>query len=232
MSGRLRCHSIVVKDFLTVNNDLKVNGNFTFGDAAADKFAITGYQTIGTVASPITRVYTENALIVATTCASTNASTSFEPVKFNTVMTGAGQVGGRVRAHMETNVALGAWANAFKADVDFKTAGGVTGLGSALVAEMTLAGGAMSAGTYGVVEMELNCPESWSGTVPVSFLYASVQGDTTDNFDDNGYLLSLQGVTIGSGHLVQENTAGAATHAIKIKINSTDYYLMATTVGA
>lgn len=225
-------YQITSEDDVIVGGDLTVNGSFTFGDASTDVLAINGYQTFGVSGTPLTKTYTQKAQAVYTTCASTNASTSFEPVLFHTEMTGAGQVGGRVRAYMETDVALGAWANAFKGEIDFKTSGGVTGLGSAVLAEMTLAGGAMSAGTYGVLELELNCPEDWSGSVPVSFMHASFQGDTADNFDDYGYLLNIQGATIGSGHLVQENTAGDATHAIRIKIGATDYYLMATTVGA
>lgn len=182
----------------------------------------------GISGSPRVCTYNGNKVIaIYTTCASVNAATSFEPVLFNTVMTGIGQVGGRVRVNMETNVALGGWANAFKASVDWKTAGKVTGLGSAICAEMTMQGGATgSGGTYGVMEIELVCPASWSGTVPVSFIYAAVSGATKGNFDDYGYLLNLTGVIAGSGHLFQENTTITdSTHALRIKIGSTDYFI-------
>lgn len=182
----------------------------------------------GISGNPRVCTYNGNKVIaIYTTCASTNASTSFEPILFNTVMTGAGQVGGRVRVNMETNVALGGWANAFKASVDWKTTGKVTGLGSAFCAEMTMQGGATgSGGTYGVMEIELVCPTSWSGTVPVSFIYAAVSGATKANFDDYGYLLNLTGVTASSGHLFQENTTvTGSTHSLRIKIGSTDYFI-------
>lgn len=37
---------------------------------------------------------------------------------------------------------------------------------------------------------------------------------------------------MGSGKLFQANTAGAASHALKIKINNVAYYIMLTDTGA
>jgi len=86
---------------------------------------------LGTSSSRMALTYNgTKAMSVYTTTASENAGTSFEPVLFSTTLTGAGQVGGRVRAYMETNVALGGWANALKAEVSFGASGYVTGLAS------------------------------------------------------------------------------------------------------
>lgn len=186
---------------------------------------------IGDSTTAWTALYTDKAISIYSTCASTNASTSFEPVYISTVMTGAGQVGGRVRVNMETNVTLGGWANAFKALVDWKTTGKVTGLGSAICAEMVMQAGATgSGGQYAVQELELVCPTSWSGAVPVSFIHAQVSGATKGNFDDNGFLMNLVGVTSGSAHLWYDKgsavTTGDASEWIRVKTPGGTRYLM------
>ena len=181
---------------------------------------------IGVSATPIVSTYNVPVVSMYFTCASTNTGTSFEPVLFHTIMTGAGQVGGRVRVTMESNVKLGGWANAFKALVDWKTIGGVTGLGSAICAEMVMPGGACPGGTYGVVEIELACPASWTGGQPVSLIYAQTSGDTKANFDTYGYLFDIWGVTVGSGKVFQENTTiTSSTHALRIRIGGTAYFI-------
>jgi hypothetical protein len=79
----------------------------------------------------------------------------------------------------------------------------------------------------------LNCPASWSGTNVVSFIHASVQGKTAANFLDYGYLMNLQGLgEAATGHIFQANTAAAASHALRILIGSTPYYIMLTDTGA
>jgi hypothetical protein len=178
--------------------------------------------------------HTDKFLNITNTQSSTNGSTSYEPLLMTTTLSGAGQVGGRAKFLLEvSNVALGGWANALKAEIDFNTSGSVTGLGSAFVAEMTLPAATLSAGTYGVIEAELNCPASWAGTVPVSFLYLSAQGSTVDNFHDNGYLMDIAGLgSATSGEIFQANTAADATHALRIRIDGVAYYIMLTNQGA
>jgi hypothetical protein len=50
---------------------------------------------------------------------------------------------------MTTNVALGSWSNALKGEVTYGASGSTTGLGSSILAEMTLAAGTTT-GTYAV----------------------------------------------------------------------------------
>ncbi len=60
----------------------------------------------------------------------------------------------------------------------------------------------------------------------------SVNGTAT-NFIDGGYVLNLQGLGAATtGKIFQENTATAATHALRILIGSTPYYIMLTSAGA
>ena len=149
-------------------------------------------------------------------------------------MTGIGQVGGRVRVNMESNVRLGGWANAFKASVDWKTAGGVSGLGSAICAEMIMPGGAAGTGTLGVLELELVCPGSWTSSQLVSFIYAENSGSTKAKFVTEGYLFNLAGMgtpvddTVACFHLQNHVTT---THALRILVDGVAYDipLVATT---
>ena len=76
-------------------------------------------------------------------------------------MSGAGADGGRAKFDMSTNVALGSFSNALKAEVTYGASGRTTGLGSAFVAEMTLSAGT-SSGTYAPIEIELNMGTSGS----------------------------------------------------------------------
>ena len=185
---------------------------------------------IGDSTTAWTALYTDKAISIYSTCASVNASSSFEPVLINTVMTGIGQVGGRVRVNMETDVALGAWANALKASIDFSTTGSVTGLGSAFCAEMTMMGQAMpGSGNYAVLELELICPENWSGGNVVAFIHAQVgaaASNTSANFVTNGFLLDLTGMgtpaddTAAIFHLQNHVTT---THALRIRVDGVAY---------
>ena len=227
-----------VREDMNANSDI-IDGRFSSTYLAVQSKAavdidggslagITDFA-VGTSGSPKSLTYNgTKAMSVYTTCASTNASTNYEPALFNSVLTGAGQVGGRFRFNMESNVVLGGWANALKASTDWKTSGGVTGLGSALCAEMTMMGSTMAAsGTYGVMELELVCPTSWAGTNPVSFIYAEVSGATKGNFDDYGYLFTIAGVTDGAAHIWYDHTGAAAqvtNEWIRIKTpNGTKY---------
>ena len=59
---------------------------------------------LGTSTSPISHtVQTSHTLEINITSSSTSGSTSYEPILFSTKLTGVGQVGGRVKAYLETN---------------------------------------------------------------------------------------------------------------------------------
>jgi hypothetical protein len=165
------------------------------------------------------------------TCNTTNAGTSYEPFLLSTTLTGAGQVGGRARFFMTSNVALGSWSNALKAEVTYGSTGSTTGLGSAFVAEMTLSAGT-TAGTYAPLEVELNIGSGASLGTRTAFGYFSVQGADVTNMDDTGYLFSINGLSAASGKLFQTNTATDASHALRIDIGGTDYFIMLTNSGA
>lgn len=181
--------------------------------------------------NPASPPYSNGPYVWTFNNASTSASSSYEPLLISTTMTGVGGVGGRVRAFMTTNVALGGWSNAFKAEVTYGASGKTTGLGSALVAEMTLSAGTVD-GNYAPLEIELNLGSGASLGTKTSLQYMSVNGTDASSFDTGGYIMNIQGLTGASGKVFQPNTAADATHALRILIGSTDYYLMLTNAAA
>jgi hypothetical protein len=174
---------------------------------------------LGTSGSPMTMTYNgTKALSIYTTCGSTDGSTSYEPVLINTVMTGAGQVGGRVKVNMSTNVVLGGWANAFKAQVECNTNGASTGLLSVGCMEMVLPASA-GGSAYTCMELEMTCPSSgYTGaSAKPSFLYVNSSGTTRTVFDDNGVFLHIDsGLTAEADHLL---SATSQTLKVGIGVN-------------
>ena len=100
------------------------------------------------------------------TITTTNTATSgtYQPLVVDTTMSGAGADGGRSKFAMSTNVALGSFSNALKAEVTYGASGRTTGLGSAFVTEMSLSAGT-SSGTYAPLEIELNVPSGASSSL-------------------------------------------------------------------
>jgi hypothetical protein len=165
---------------------------------------------------------------------STSGSVNVEPFILSSTMTGPGGVGGRARFALDTNVALGGWANALKAITTFGAAGRVTGMGSAFCAEMVLSAGTTQ-GTYAPLESELNMATGASLGAATSFLYGDVGGTGAGEILDGAYLFELgPGCVIDTGHIVQASAKSAinATHAIKIRVAATTLYIPAHTSAA
>ncbi len=210
----------------TGQTGLEVTGLSSFEGVTFDSISL-GTSTTAIAHTAVS----DKAIEVYSTQSSTSADTSYEPVLFSTTLTGVGQVGGRVRSFMTTNVALGSWSNALKAEVTYGATGKTTGLGSALVAEMTLSAGTTE-GTYAPLEVELNLGSNSPIGTSTALQYMSVNGTATA-FLAGGYLFNLQGLgSATTGKIFQANTAAAASHALRILIGSTPYYIMLTSTGA
>lgn len=161
------------------------------------------------------------------TITTTNTATSgtYQPLVVSTTMSGAGADGGRAKFDMTTNVALGSFSNALKAEVTYGASGRTTGLGSAFVAEMTLSAGT-SAGTYAPLELELNLPSGASTGTLTSFIHASMQGAAVATMDTNGRFINIVGVTAGAGKMWKTGTTlGTAAGGLRCRIAGTDYWL-------
>lgn len=168
---------------------------------------------------------------------STDGGTSFEPVTLATTMTGVGGVGGRLKSSLTTNVALGAWSNALKGEVTYGASGKTTGLGSAIVGEMTLSAGTAD-GNYALFEGELNLGAGALTGTATSLLYLSVNqtgGNTA--FDDSGYVLNVQGLTANAADcfrtgLTAATINAATTAALRIRVGATNYFIPLATATA
>ena len=178
-------------------------------------------------------VASDNGFITTITDSSTGSST-FNASTTSVTMTGVGGTGGRTLFEMDTNVALGGFSNALKAEVTYGASGRTTGLGSSFVAEMTLSAGT-SAGTYAPVEIELNLGTGASTGTATSLVYASVNGDDASTMDDNGYVLNLAGVTAGSSKLFANNgsigNVDEITNGLKVRIAGADYFILLATAA-
>jgi len=157
--------------------------------------------------------------------ASTAASTNVESVVVSTTMSGAGSVGGRAKFLTTINAVMGSYTNALKGEVVYGAAGRTTGLGSAVLAEMTLSAGT-TAGNYAPLELELNAPTGAKTGTVTSFIHASTQGDAVAEVDTNGVFFNLQGLTAGAGKmLVAGATLGTAYGGLRVRVGSTNYWV-------
>jgi hypothetical protein len=180
---------------------------------------------VGDAGKPL--VLDENkTLTVETESESIHASNSVETFVWKTDMKGVGGVGGRGRFRLDTDVVLGGWANALKAEAVFGANGRVTGLGSAFVAELVASAG-FSAGSYAPLEVELGMPAGALTGARMSLMSLNVYGAGAGTFDDNGFLFDLNGVTAGAAHVFASNskTGIAMTHTLRIKVGDTTLYL-------
>ena len=148
---------------------------------------------------------------------------------------GAGGGGECIRAFTKLEAAVGT-ARGAHISLDVATTGSVTGLGVGVDAQLLVPNQAIGGGTYGVVNAEIYSAGSSSSVTgsATAFFRAVAGGDTTGaaTIDTSGYLMSIQGLTVASGKLFQANTAAAATHALRILIGGTPYYIMLTDTGA
>lgn len=214
-----------------VRENMTILGDFTFGDASTDSLTVNGILNMGSSGSPTSYTAGTPLFTLYATNAGTSGSTSAEPFYVKSTLTGAGQVGGRAEFHMYTNVALGGWSNALKGYAEYGASGRTTGLGSAVCAEIALSAGTTS-GNYAPLESELVLGSGAKTGTKTGFLYMAASGADVATMDTNGFLFILNGVSVGSGQLFQVNTAGAATHALRIDIGGTPYYIMLTDTGA
>ena len=169
-------------------------------------------------------VVSQNGFQTTITDTSTGTAT-FNASTTEVTMTGAGGVGGRTLFQLNADAALGSFTNALKANVVYGATGSTSGLGSALVAELTLSAGTTS-GTYAPLEIELNAPTSASTGTRTSFIYASAQGLNVAAVDTNGVFFNLQGLTAGAGKmLVAGTTLGTAYGGLRVRVGSANYWV-------
>lgn len=153
-------------------------------------------------------------------------------------LAGAGGAGEALRAFTTVSDVAAAGAHGAHISVSFGTSGSITGLAVAARATLQVANTAMSGGTFAAMQAEIygdGSSSSVSSMTECSFIRFVADGAATNikaTIDTSGYLFSVQGLTKGSGKLFQDNTAGAASQALRILVGSTPYYIMLTSSGA
>ena len=144
--------------------------------------------------------------------------------------TGIGATGWAIKGGLNTNVALGSYANGVYGILNFTGSGGaVTGLGAGIAAEIVMGAGT-GAGTYAALELELGMPTgAVSANSGTSFIYAQVYGADKTTFDTSGYLMNIQGLTAGTSKcLMNVGTTTALVDFVKglrIKVGTDDYVI-------
>jgi len=174
-----------------------------------DGAAVSNGIQIGSTTAPVTLAAVTNRGFALETTASFTTASEADAAKINAVYSGIGSIPVALRVNLESNVKLGTWANAIYASMDMKTAGGITGLGGVICAELTCGAGAMD-GTFGLFEGELICPANWTGTGPISLLYFNVSGATKANAEAYACLFHIQdGFTSGATNFWYDHQAAA-----------------------
>lgn len=166
---------------------------------------------------------TEDQLIVT----QTNAATSGveRTVDISQTHTGIGASAEALRVVVTTNVAGGTWLNAIFGEIDFSTVGKVTGLAGVICSELTMAGGAVSEGTYATYQAEINLPANYSSSVPISIMRINTWGTQNADFDTYGYLFDIAGITIGDDKFFTTATNTTIDHALKIRVGGVTYWI-------
>jgi len=144
--------------------------------------------------------------------------------------TTAAATGRPFAVNFTTNVSLGSYANAFKANVDLSAKGGATGLLSAGNFEVTNATTGI-AGNIACVEMEMTYGATCGALAKPCFMYVNSNGTAKTDFDDYGDFIKIgTGMTAATGHII-----GAGTSTLRIgtgALSATKRYIPLSTAEA
>jgi len=168
------------------------------------------------------------------TSASTGSSV-IKPIDLTLTMTGTGGLAQSFKSLLDVDARLGSYANAIYGIIDF-TGGSITGLGSAICAEMLMGAAMTAAGTYGVLELELGIPASWTAVQSLSLIYAQVyggDGTALGLFNHSAYLLNVVGLgAADTGHIFHTIATPTGTHGLRILIDGVGYDILLKATGA
>jgi len=150
-------------------------------------------------------------------------------------LTGAGSGGEALRAFTTVDDVACATCHGIHGSLNFDTSGSVTGLGVAIRATLHIPDKASwSPGTISALQAEIYSDGDNSdagGATELSYIRVVNDGNSNgkSDVDDDAFLLSIQGHTIGSGNMiVADNDETKFSHKIRIRIGTSTYYLMAT----
>ncbi len=217
---------------------LAYNSSDGFGGMAVKQVrfnptASTTAITIGVSGTAITlAAAAQRAILINTTCALTT-NVALKSVEIAQIHTGESS-GNNIevfKAQLTSDVKTGTWVNAIFGRVNYTENGYAYGSASAVCGEVSLApGGSHSGqGTYSVFQGELDVPASAVGIgAECSFIRLSAWGDQVGLFDDDGFLLSITGVTSGAAHVFYDKGSAITGDIVgwfKVKTPSGTQYL-------
>jgi len=142
--------------------------------------------------------------------------------------TGVGASAEAVRCVLTSNVALGTYANALYGKIDLSTSGEVTGLIGAICAEVAMPDtDAPSGGEYAAFEAEFNMAGASVNGRPMIVTEVNVWGGNETEFDANGLLFDIAGVTSGAASFFYANAVAFnnCDAFLKCRIGGTVYYI-------
>ena len=178
---------------------------------------------IGTSASPAT-TSTASKFFMEFRCQSTATSGDNRLLYMRYELNGTGG-GDCLRAFTKLTATVGT-ARGAHISLDISSTGSASGLGIGFDGQLLVFNGALTGGTYAALSSEIFSAGSStdvSGVTEISFFRFANAGDATGRatVDTDAFLLSIQGMTAGTGSLIELGTGmGTVTGTMKIKIGS------------
>lgn len=185
----------------------------------------------GTSTYPLTNsVADKNFLSYYTKCTATSGTA--RGLYMRLYLAGAGGDGESLRAFTTVSNVAAANAHGAHISLSFGTSGSVTGEALAARATLQVPDAVMAAGgTYGASQAEIWCDggtSAVSAVTQLSLWRGVLSGNTTGagRVDAKAALFALDGVTINTGNIVAAKGSAALSHAARILINGTPFYIM------
>ena len=197
-------------------------GSFIIGSAdmsEADLEQLDGITAGQSAPSKALVLDSAESLLWATTDATASETVTLSVADTRTA---AGATGWAIKGDLIANVALGSYANGLYGIVSLGASGKVTGLGAGVVGEIVMGAGCLD-GTYAAFEAEVGMPAGAVTGTATSFMYLSLYGANAAEFDTNGFLFHLAGVTKASGKVLQDVSTGATARPVQVlKVKTPD----------
>jgi len=190
----------------------------TINLTVAGTLGVSGVTTLsGNLATTANVTFTLGATEAFTlTCTDISA-----PLVMTNTMSTAGKTGCRALFHVVSNVILGGWANALKANMEFGAAGRVTGLGSCVATDLTLGAACGAAGAYACYEANIIANTGAGYGIATAFFALNTDGTAAATTDDTAVLFRMgAGLSEASGGFCDSDiTTHSKVGGIRFKLN-------------
>ena len=160
---------------------------------------------------------------------STHTSGDSRGVYLKHYLGGVGGAGEAARFVTNVQAAVGT-AHGVHNALEYAAAGTTTGQGIVSRNTFHVPGRALTAGTYAAVQAEIYADESGTvaGTTVLALFRAVLDGNATavGLVDHGACLMSIEGNSIDTGHIIAAKASAAVSHVARIKVNGVLYYIM------